>query len=68
MQTLGPGNDRAANLYWLAFLLTGHPERSLDLAIDALDFHDGANLFFFELDACVVAQTGHRQSLGCHSK
>lgn len=46
MQTLEQANERAANLYWLAFLLTGNRELSLEVAIEALDFHDGGNNFF----------------------
>jgi hypothetical protein len=50
MQTLGQPNERAAELYWLAFLLTGHREASLDVAIETVDFQadfqDHANPFF----------------------
>jgi DNA-directed RNA polymerase specialized sigma24 family protein len=54
MQTLEQANERVADprfagafrIYWLAFLLTGHREPSLDVAIEALDFQDGANSFF----------------------
>ncbi len=46
MQTLEQTNERAADLYWLAFLLTGDREASVDVAIDALDFADGANPSF----------------------
>ncbi len=37
--------DRAANLYWLAFLLTGDREASVDAAVETLDSSDG-NAFF----------------------
>jgi len=37
--------DHAANLYWLAFLLTGDREASVDAAVEALDSSDG-NAFF----------------------
>jgi len=53
MQTLEQSNPErsgdgkgAAELYWLAYLLTGHREPSLDVAIEALDLLDGANPFF----------------------
>jgi DNA-directed RNA polymerase specialized sigma24 family protein len=54
MQTLEQANRRAADprlagpfrIYWVAFLLTGHREPSLDAAIEALDFQDEANPFF----------------------
>jgi DNA-directed RNA polymerase specialized sigma24 family protein len=35
----------AANLYWLAFLLTGRREASVDMAVEALESSDG-NPFF----------------------
>ena len=41
MQTIEQANEGAADLYWLAFLLTGHRESSLDVAIEALRFQDG---------------------------
>jgi DNA-directed RNA polymerase specialized sigma24 family protein len=46
MQTLEQPNEHAADLYWLAFLLTGHRELSLDVAIEALDLQDDENPFF----------------------
>jgi len=46
MQTLEQPNERAADLYWLAFLLTGHRELSLDATIEALDLQDDENPFF----------------------
>jgi DNA-directed RNA polymerase specialized sigma24 family protein len=46
MQTLEQANEGAADLYWLAFLLTGHRESSLDVAIEALDLQDDAHPFF----------------------
>jgi hypothetical protein len=52
MPTLnGPGmqlaetNANVANLYWLAFLLTGQREASVDIAVEALESPDG-NAFF----------------------
>ena len=52
MQTLEQANQRAADprfagpfgMYWLAFLLTGHRETSVDVTLEA--FQDGANPFF----------------------
>jgi DNA-directed RNA polymerase specialized sigma24 family protein len=35
----------AANLYWLAFLLTGRHEDSVDMAVEALDPPDGGSFF-----------------------
>jgi DNA-directed RNA polymerase specialized sigma24 family protein len=54
MQTLKQAKERAADprfagpfgIYWLALLLTGHRELSLDVAIEALDFQDNENQFF----------------------
>lgn len=46
MQTLEQANRRAAELYRLAFLLTGNREPSVEATIEALDFQDGANPFF----------------------
>ncbi len=46
MPTLERANDPRAALYWLAFLLTGDRARSLDVTLEALDSHDGANSFF----------------------
>jgi len=37
--------DQAANLYWLAFLLTGDREASVDAAVEALDSSE-SNAFF----------------------
>jgi DNA-directed RNA polymerase specialized sigma24 family protein len=45
MPSVEQANGHAANLYWLAFLLTGRREASVDLAVDALDAADG-NPFF----------------------
>jgi len=42
----GTFEERRPELYWLAFLLTGHRERSVDAVTEALDFADGANPFF----------------------
>jgi DNA-directed RNA polymerase specialized sigma24 family protein len=38
-------NQQAANLFWLAFLLTGDRDASVDAAVEALDSSDG-NAFF----------------------
>lgn len=38
-------NADVANLYWLAFLLTGQREASIDIAVEALESPDG-NAFF----------------------
>jgi len=46
MQTLEQSNDRATNLYWLAFLLTGHRGLSVDVTLEALVLPDDANPFF----------------------
>jgi DNA-directed RNA polymerase specialized sigma24 family protein len=48
MQTLEHANGQAADLYWLAFLLTGHRETSADVAMAVLDSRDGGNHFFSE--------------------
>lgn len=40
MQTL------MANLYWLAFLLTGNPGLSVDVTLEAVALQDDANSFF----------------------
>lgn len=45
MPSLESANMHAANLYWLAFLLTGQREASVDMAVEALDSPDG-NPFF----------------------
>lgn len=54
MQTLEHKNERAADprftgafrIYWLAFLLTGHREHGVDVAIETLDSEHAANPFF----------------------
>jgi len=47
MQTLEQPNQSAADrIYWLAFLLTGDREPSVDMAIEALDCEDDGNPFF----------------------
>jgi DNA-directed RNA polymerase specialized sigma24 family protein len=45
MSPLEQANGYAANLYWLAFLLTGRREVSVDMAVESLDSPDG-NPFF----------------------
>ena len=57
MQTLEQANKSAADLefvrpsqiYWLAFLLTGHHELSLDMTLEALGFPDDAKTSFFSV-------------------
>jgi len=46
MQTLEQANNGAADVYWLAFLLTGHRGLSVDVTLEALAFPDDANPFF----------------------
>jgi len=51
MQTLDQPNERTAEFYWLAFLLTGQRESGADAVIeafagDAPEFADAANPFF----------------------
>jgi DNA-directed RNA polymerase specialized sigma24 family protein len=45
MPTLEQTNQQTANLYWLAFLLTGQHETSVDAAVEALESADG-NAYF----------------------
>jgi hypothetical protein len=45
MPSLNQIDRQAANLYWLAFLLTGNRQASVDATVDALDSQD-ANPFF----------------------
>jgi DNA-directed RNA polymerase specialized sigma24 family protein len=46
MQTLEQANERAMDLYWLAFLLTGHRGLSVDVTLEALALPEDANPFF----------------------
>lgn len=46
MQTLKDANERAADLYRLAFLLTGSRGSSVNVAIEAFEATEGANPFF----------------------
>jgi hypothetical protein len=46
MQRLKQSRKRATELYWLAFLLTGHIDLSIDVAIDSFDIQDGASPLF----------------------
>jgi hypothetical protein len=46
MQTLEQSDNRAEDLYWLAFLLTGRREPSIDVALEALDLEGRENSFF----------------------
>jgi DNA-directed RNA polymerase specialized sigma24 family protein len=41
-----PASERMVDLYWLAFLFTGHSESSVEIAIESLDSQDEANPFF----------------------
>ena len=43
MQIIEPLNDCVADLYWLAFRITGHSGLSVDVTLEALDFQEGAN-------------------------
>jgi len=46
MQPLNHDEREAANLYWLAYLLTGDHEASIDAAVNASELRDGASAFF----------------------
>jgi DNA-directed RNA polymerase specialized sigma24 family protein len=46
MQAVDQVNGRIADLYWLAYLLTGQSEPSLDLAIEAMEEEDREGGFF----------------------
>lgn len=46
MQTLEQSRKRATDLYWLAFLLTGHSDLSIDVAIESFDIQNGAGPIF----------------------
>jgi DNA-directed RNA polymerase specialized sigma24 family protein len=46
MQPLKQLESQAADLYWLAFLLTGNHQASLDAAVDAAELRQEANPFF----------------------
>lgn len=46
MQTLGQSHRHAADLYRLAYLLTGERGASVDAAVEALDFDGDPNSFF----------------------
>jgi hypothetical protein len=46
MQKLEQASERIVDLYWLAFLLTGHSESSVEIAIESFDSQDGASPFF----------------------
>jgi len=46
MQTVEQAGKRVADLYWLAFLLTGHRRLSVDATLGAAGFPDDANPFF----------------------
>ena len=46
MRKIGQANQHAASLHWLAFLLTGNREQSVDIAADTTDASGSANPFF----------------------
>ena len=46
MPSLEQTQQQAANLYWLAFLLTGDREASVDAAVEAIESPE-TNPFFF---------------------
>src|ERR1700704_5801722 len=46
MQTLEQPNERATDLYWLAFLLTGHRGLSVDVTLEALVLPEDDNPYF----------------------
>lgn len=46
MQPLEPAGTHAGDVYWLALLLTGQPEVSVDVVVEALDLSTAANPFF----------------------
>ena len=45
MSPLEQANGPLANLYWLAFLLTGRHEESVDMAVEAFESADGKSFF-----------------------
>lgn len=46
MQTVNQAEKHVADLYWLAFLLTGRRQTSIDLAVDAVESHKSDDAFF----------------------
>jgi hypothetical protein len=46
MQKPDQKSERMVDLYWLAFLRTGHSESSVEIAIGTLDFQDESSPFF----------------------
>ena len=46
MKTTGHANQRAADLHWLAFLLTGHGEAGVDVVVEAIASQDATEPFF----------------------
>lgn len=46
MPTIESTNSQAANLYWLAFLLTGDRETGIDATVEAIGSADEDNSFF----------------------
>jgi len=46
MQELELSRKRATDLYWLAFLLTGHSDLSIEVAIESFDSQDEASPLF----------------------
>ena len=69
MSPLEQANGHAANLYWLAFLLTGHREASVDMAVEALDSPDEALRFIGRscrpVDMAVEALNSPDPDLAC---
>jgi len=48
MQTLEQMNKYAVDLHWLAFLLTGRRDLSIDIAVETVASYDHASRFFSE--------------------
>jgi len=46
MQPIARVDSRLADVYWLAFLLTGDHDASVEAAVDAVDLRAGAQPFF----------------------
>src|SRR5579872_1970687 len=46
MQTLAQANKHAADLHWLAFLLTGRRELSVDIAIETIASQESVSSYF----------------------
>jgi hypothetical protein len=63
MQKPDQKSERMVDLYWLAFLLTGHSESSVEIAIGTLDFQP----FLLHLDERMVSKGGNCQSAKLYS-